>query len=417
MARPDPVLLLTLAAGCQTPARAPITVTDSAGVRAVRIGNLNEVEFPAWSTRLLGSSAQQDSVQLGSMFTGGFNADSSFLLTGGSELFVLDRQGRFAGTVGRNGDGPGEFRQAVWLLIAADGTPVVGELTGRLTNIRPTGEALRIIAHLGRGSGTEVAPITMLPDGRVLATRWQERPNRGEMPGILQGAVERDSAPLVVHDSMGQARSRLGLWLGVERAMVRIDDEPSRLPVRFARSVAADGRGSLTVIGPTDSLDFSLYDGTSLVLRLIGGQPTSRPNPQIIADWERTVREQDPDVAASYLRAIESAPEVDRLPAIGGVVVDDAGNLWVGDCAVVSGSRRWRVFSRSGQPVGQLGLPAFNHSFVPGTWELLDVYGDRLAVRRRLPTGEIVVELLVLRRGISDRKGIRFRKWGLTVAG
>ncbi len=393
MARSVHALLVAFVAGCQTPVREPITVTDSASVRVVRIRSLDEVTFPAWSTRLLGSTSQQDSVQLGSMFTGGFAADTSLFLTAGSELFVLDRQGRFARSVGRNGDGPGEFRQAVWLLIAEDGTPVVGELTGRVTNIHPTGEAIRIVAHLGRGSGTEVAPITMLPDGRVLATRWQQRPNRGTIPGIPRGAIERDSAPLVMYDSMGLATGRLGLWLGVERAVVRIDDELARLPVRYARSVAYDGRGPLTLIGPTDSLDFSLYDGTALVLRLIADPPTGRPNAQMIDDWERTVREQDPDVAATYLRAIESAPEVDRLPAIGGVVVDDSGHLWVGDYGVVSGARRWRVFSRSGQPVGQLELPAFSHPFVPGTWELLDVYGDRLAVRRLLPTGETIVEV------------------------
>ncbi len=86
------------------------------------------------------------------------------------------------------------------------------------------------------------------------------------------------------------------------------------------------------------------------------------------------------------------------LPAIGGLVVDDAGNLWVGSYEVGAATRRWRIISRTGQPIGLLELPAFRHPFVPGQTELLDVSGDRLAVRRTDPNGEVFVEVWTIRR-------------------
>ena len=330
----------------------------------------------------------------------GLALDSSLIVTAGPELAILDPRGRLQRPLGRNGNGPGEFRSTFRLGLVADGTVFASDFwSGRITQLRTTGEVVRILPRLWRSNAAvEVDPITMLPDGRIIATYWQQRPNRGTTPGIPLGPVERDSAPLIVYDTLGRAAGRLGLWLGLERVRVGLGDEISRLPVRFARSALYDGRGRWTAIGSTDSLDLSLFDGTTLVLRLIAAPPTERSTSHLVAAWERTVLADAPDVGAAYLRAIGPAAEADRLPAIGGLVVDDADNLWVGSYEVGAATRRWRIFSRTGQPIGLLELAAFRHPFVPGQTELLDVSGDRLAVRRTDPNGEVFVEVRTIRR-------------------
>jgi hypothetical protein len=170
--------------------------------------------------------------------------------------------------------------------------------------------------------------------------------------------------------------------------------EPAWLPLPLGRTAVYDGRGEYTVIGSTDSLDLSLFQGTTLVLRLIGPLRAEQPSVEQTSDWDRAVRAEDSAMGAAYLGAVARAPRVAALPAVGAVVVDEAGNLWIGRYAVRPGApRTWYVISRRGEPVGRMELPALCPVLMPGSVELLDVVGGRLAVRRTTVEGEVVVEV------------------------
>jgi hypothetical protein len=176
--------------------------------------------------------------------------------------------------------------------------------------------------------------------------------------------------------------------------VVALGGEASRLPVRFARTVAFHGHGETTIIGPTDSLDLSVFRDTSLVVRLISAPTGAAPSRRDIANWERAIRREHPDVAAVYLEAIASAPAARTLPALQSVRVDEAGQLWAGAYAPPdSGSREWVVFSPDGMPRARLTLPALADPMIPGESELLDVRGDRLALARVSASGEPFFEV------------------------
>ncbi len=159
----------------------------------VRIGSLAEVRFPSWTTTAVFSTETHDSLRINAMVEAGFGSDTSLIVTAGPELAVLDPQGRLHRTLGRNGTGPGEFQSTFRLGLVADGTLFASDFgSGRITQLRPTGEVVRILPRLWRSNAAvEVDPITMLPDGRILATYWQQRPNRGATAGIPVGAIER----------------------------------------------------------------------------------------------------------------------------------------------------------------------------------------------------------------------------------
>lgn len=386
---------LLMAAACSRPGAVPTAgVTDSAGVRIVRLADLDQEVFPAWSSRLVFSTESQDSLRLGPNVDAGFTPDSSLWVTAGPEVVVLDRLDRLQRRVGRSGDGPGEFRLAFRLGISADGTPFVSDFSGRLSQFAADGRLTRSIASLARGGDAQVDPISMLADGRLLATTWQQRPNKAAAPGVPVGTIVRDSAPLMVLDSAGRLIERLGLWAGAERALLDVGGEPGFLLLPFSRTALYDGRGAMAVVGSTDSLDLSLFEGTKLALRLIAPSRTGPPTSPQVADWERALRQEDSSLAKTYLRAVASAPRVARLPAVGGLVVDAAGNIWVGSYPTRQAAPRlWRVFSRTGQPLGQLELPTVFNLLMPGSAELLDVSGDRVAVRRVTASGENVVEV------------------------
>lgn len=268
---------LLMAAACSRPGAVPTAgVTDSAGVRIVRLADLDQEVFPAWSSQLVFSTESQDSLLLGPNVDAGFTTDSSLWVTAGSEVVVLDRLGRLQRRVGRSGDGPGEFRLAFRLGISADGTPFVSDFSGRLSQFAADGRLTRSIASLARGGDAQVDPISMLADGRLLATTWQQRPNKPATPGVPVGTIVRDSAPLMVLDSAGQPIERLGLWAGAERALLDVGGEPGFLLLPFSRTALYDGRGAMAVVGSTDSLDLSLFEGTKLALRLIARPASGR---------------------------------------------------------------------------------------------------------------------------------------------
>jgi hypothetical protein len=348
---------------------------------------------------LVFSTEHDDSLGLWADTQAAFTPTQSLLVTGPNEVFRFDSSGHLAGQLGREGDGPGEFRNPFQLRVGADSSVLVGDRTGRITQFRITGEVTRVIPRLHSPASIELDPISGLADGRLLVTYWQQRPNRGGHPGITAGSIERDSAPLMVYDSVGHPIGGLGLWQGLERAEVQLEGEAARLPVPFARSVVYDGRGDRTVIGPSDSVDFSVYVGINLVLRLIGPAEASPPRAEAVDRWERAVLEAYPDVAPTYLRAIRPAAPVSSVPALGGVLVDDQGNIWVGAYATAQQpTRRWWIFSDRGVALGQLDLPTLTDPLLPGRVELLDVAGDRLALLRVTESGEHIVEVRVIQR-------------------
>lgn len=389
-------LLALVLAGCSAhPVAAPLRVADSAGIHTVQIPDLSQIPFPSWSTRLVYSTEGNDSLAFAPTVQGGFTADSNLWLTAGAEAIVLDGNGHVKQRIGRSGDGPGEFRQIFHLGVSAAGTVIISDFgSGRMAEFRPTGELLHTVRRLGGATGLDIDPVTQLSDGRILVTSYQQRPNRLGVPGLPAGTIERDSAPLILLDSAGAQAQVVGHWAGRERVRVALSGEAAGLPLRFGRTTLYDGRSGFTAIGPTDSLDVSLFQGTQLVMRLVGPFRKDPPTPTQVTDWERAVRAEDSSLGAAYLGAISSAPQAPALPAFGALVVDDAGNVWVGQYSVRQGTpRAWWVFSRSGAPLGRLELPAQSPQIMPGSPELLDVAGGRLAVRRQTAAGDIVVDV------------------------
>jgi hypothetical protein len=369
---------------------------DSSGTPLVILNSLNQPSAPGWRTTLLYSTARADSLPLGFYVDARFQRDSSLVVTHNGELLVFTPAGELARTIGREGDGPGEFRVINRLAIAEDGTLLVGDMgSGRVTLLESSGAVRRIVPRLGSATPSyEVDPLTLLPDGRIVAAYWQARPNRDAV-GIAREGFERDSAPLLLFDSSGSGVvARLGSWEGLERATVSLQGGRARLPPPFARTALFHARGSWIAAGSTDSLDLLLYHDTVATLRLVAPWRRHLPGAGAAGRWEAAIRREYPDVASMYLEAVAAARRVSALPALGAVRVDDGGNLWVGAHIVPGeGERQWWIFSRVGSPMGTLKLPAWDEPMMSAACELLDVFGDRIALLRADSSGAPYVEV------------------------
>ncbi len=364
---------------------------DSAGVTIVRLADFNVGALPVWSSTPLYSTATHDTLLLGGTVTAVFAADSSLVIGSASDLMSLSPDGQTLHRLGRQGDGPGEYRGILRVGNAEGGALFVAEYRGRITHLTTDGRVLGIVPRLQAGSSRrELDVIAWLDPDRIVATWWQQRPNRGDIVGLPSGDLERDPVPLLVYDSTGQLVDSLGLWRGLERAVV---PPGSRFPIPFARSVVYDARGSTLAIGPTDSLDVSLFRGTRLRLRLTGRGDRAAPTETDLSAWRQGVSDEFGELASTLLEAMQSAPMVDRLPAVGALVVDDKGNIWVGEYVTPGAKeRQWIVISPTGVPLATIVLPAAPEAFAPGRSEILDVYGDRLALLRVGEEGEVSIE-------------------------
>jgi len=398
-----PLALLVSVSACRgaPTERDRLAVRDSAGIRLVRLPADTNLTFAQWSVRQLYSSQAWDSIRLGPAADAVFTTGGALVVADGPDLYRIDSTGAGVRRVAREGDGPGEFRAIFRVGSAGGGSLFVWDYwSGRLTQLTPEGRVTRIIRRLGLDrNGRETEPVTLPADGRVLATLWQWRPNRGTLHGLSAGAFERDPVPLLALDEASGRSDTLGVWAGLERTVVSLEGEESRLPVPFARSVVLDGRDSLTVIGVSDSVDLWLYRGRTPMLRLTQPATTGPPAAGDRPAWEARLRTDRPDIAAVVLAALADAPRVPRLPRVGGVVLDDRGDLWVGDYLRPGvPRRRWLVFSAGGEPLGRLELPAHEEPLMPSRTELLDVAGDRVALLGETPDGERTISVWQLRR-------------------
>lgn len=345
---------------------------------------------PDWTSQSLYSTTTHDTLLLGGTTTAVFAPDTSLIIGSVSDLLSLSPDGRTLHRLGRQGDGPGEYRGILRVGIAGDGTIFVADYSGRVTHLTADGEVLGIIPRLQAGSSRrELDVIAWLDSNRVVATWWQQRPNRGDIVGLPGGVFERDPVPLLVYDSAGKMIDSLGLWRGLERTLL---SPGGRIPVPFARFVAYDARGATLVIGPTDSVDVSVFDGTRLISRFTARMPGRQPTDADRDAWREAVLQEvgSPELVAG----LEGASQVGALPAVSALVVDNQRNIWVGDYVTpAEHERRWTIYTPAGAPIGTMVLPAAPTGLVPGRSEILDVYGDRLALLRESEDGELSIEV------------------------
>ena len=379
-------------AGCAGPdERAGDATGTSPGVETVHVAAVHGADAPTWSSVLEYSTSGVDTLQLGSgeSLFARFLGDGSLAIANGPQLVKLNPDGSFARILGRNGDGPGEFRVILPLGVAEGGSLFAVDFpSGRLTQLTATGEVLRIIRRL-RPTDPElgVTVFAVLSDGRTLALTWPWRPAREPVPGEPEGTLVRDQVAFVVYDGEGEVSDTIMTLPGLERS--------GGFVAPFARSAVYSGRGARWAAGTTDSLDFTIYDGLAPRIRLVarrGGAPlTGRQR----AQRDSAVAEQLGTAGSRVVDRQARMPRASTAPDIGGVLVDAAGRLWVGAYVVPGDTMRvWSIYSQRGAPLGQVALRAFGEPLVPARTELLDAADGRVAMVRETADGEVFIDVL-----------------------
>ena len=222
-----------------------------------------------------------------------------------------------------------------------------------------SGEVQRTITRIAPFGDVDVEPISLFANGDVLGVPFQWRPARDQPLGVAVGNLNRDRVVLLMYSPEGAVVDSIGAWLGIQRFRGMV--------VPFARSVVYSSRQTTTAIGPTDSLDVSIYDRDTRLVRLLGSANNRPISSQDREHWRSAVLAADSNSGRQIVAATKEMPVPSELPDIGGLVVDAADNVWVGDYAAPQTTmRRWRFFSSRGQALATVELPVFGDPYLPG---------------------------------------------------
>lgn len=223
---------LALATACAHDAAPPpadlVTVTDSAGVRIVDLGDtpLDPVKRLAVAPdpALVIRSREDDASSVL------FNVRDVEVLPQGriavangsrNEIVVFDSSGERGATWGGTGDGPGEFQYLEWLAILPPDTLAAGDR--RLRRVTVVDAAGRYIRSFATADAVERAstpippfPAGLLADGSVIGTSSSQ-------PAPVVGP-RRATVEIVALPPAGDSAQRIGTWPGEEITIFEKDD-------------------------------------------------------------------------------------------------------------------------------------------------------------------------------------------------
>jgi hypothetical protein len=295
------------------------------------------------------------------------NLQAAFVLDGGSLVIADDRSstlswvdpsGRLIRTVGRTGEGPGEFR----FLNAVDRTAgdtivAVDVQLSRITVISPTGETVRT-EPLDRTAwrswsrdearGVRAHVRTSLDDQTIVgvtSTTFHD----------TQVGVTEDSVWIVLDPPGSSAATTFGPLPGSElwRSAGRIRGLPLGRHFVFATD------GSEVYVSTGKPATIEVFSRAGRLVRAFGiDRPLREVNDALI---ESTKAQAVAVMVASQrertARTLEEITYPDEVPAFVGIVVDAGGNVWAEEYRTTPGPSVYEVFDPDGGWLGRVTAP------------------------------------------------------------
>jgi hypothetical protein len=385
-------LFATATATCGPPgADGTATVRDSAGVAIVEnpatagadgsVWRLSEA--PTLDIGTLDGAEEDQLVRVSGVVR---LADGRIVVgNGGSfELRFYDADGQFLTTVGREGEGPGEFAGLGMVALFAGGDSI-GVYDWRLRRVSVfdvDGTFVRSYPlHFAQGSPSAVGPFE---DGR-----WLCRTGGSFRPGEV-AEVWRDTAAYYVFGSDGTLQDSLFAQPWWEMFVQRVGGSSFRarsLPFARGSAHAVYDHGFWT--GITDRYEITRYapDGTPEVIVRKDHNPLRVTAETLEASKaEALTFATDVNVRRETERMYAEAPIAETMPAFSALAVDADGRLWVAEYMPPGADRQeWTVFDADGRIVGAATMPQdfrvrqIGRDFVVGTWmDELDVEHVRM---------------------------------------
>lgn len=363
--------------------RAEPVVRDSAGITIVE-NPASLARQPFWtvapaSVVEIGALEGEDAYQLSRVSAAVRLADGRIVIANGgtNEVRYFDPTGRHLHSVGRDGEGPGEFRGLGTLaVLPGDSVAAHDWRLGRTAYFGPDGMFVRSV-NIDFPAGRPI-PIGRFADGTWLCQRAFTF-----APGEDGSAIIRDTLAYLVFNASGALRDSIGSFPAPEFYIRTAGRSAMATSLPFGRTTEAAVVGDRFYAGHTERYEILRYTprgDVELIVRL--GRP---PVALGTADLDRYKAERldgaEPAVRQQTARNLEEMPYPSTYPAFADLTVDPDGNLWVLDYAAPgSEERRWTVFSPEGRALGSVITPPGLRVLEIGRDYVLGVWQDELDV-------------------------------------
>ena len=302
-------------------------------------------------------------------------ADGQFLSI---SLFAAD--GNLVATIGRQGDGPGEFSSIGSLVSDPEGRLFAFDNGHqRMSEWTFEGDFVRDTRLTRQGSDRSVARVGRFGDGRWFAGEF-ERVVAAQANSVVQDTVGFFE---LADGVLGEVLTRVpgGITTQIElggQSMGRgVLLSPRSLGVVWGRCLLA-GTSDTPVLRLVDSTGGEVGE-VNLMVEVEPGREEHR------SDWITAMLAMVGDMAGPQERMMletlaEATPMAERVPFAGDLLVDDLGYIWALRYELPEGGAgtEWRVFTETGSSAGTVVLPERFHAVGISADTILGVFTDEL---------------------------------------
>lgn len=356
------------------------TVRDSAGVQIVENARATLPAARAWRIDLTpmvsigGQQVDTDTLNEMNLVMGITRLSDGRFAVGVQASHAVrfyDARGKFVGSAGRRGQGPGEFRQIMGVWSTRGDTLAVLDL-GEIEFFTDAGRFVAQGASRSRGDRF-VYPSSVLSDGSYLGVVYRDY--RTPPPA----GRSRHSAPVVHVSRDGLLVDTVGTYLSLEE--VFDGKEPWGTQVGFSASSIVEGDDkSFFISSPirAEIGQFTLAGKQTRVIRLpdrgvkTPGEAIEAYRAWFLAMPGEDGRPMSPAMKARTIQRLERTEFAERLPSLGSLILDKGGNLWVqrfdyrsvfftpgpARTQTMNVASRWDVLDANGRWVTTVDLPA-----------------------------------------------------------
>lgn len=374
--------LLLVAGACTRRRAAPgFTARDSAGVDVLVSEHGTWPRGRAWRVDAeplvdigAGTNPRQ---QLFQVMDAARLADGRIVVAnaGTNQVRIYGTDGRWIRSIGRAGNGPGEFRELLNIRLRGDSIVTYDGAGWRIQVFDTTGALLGAVRLSGDVGAYRLGGLT--PHGELMVSR-------GELRGSRSVGVRWDSVPSLLFDSTGALVDSVGTVGGTDVFLVMSPQMMLGVPPFGGRS-SADVHDGQLYEGDGLSWQVHVYRDDGRLLRILRW---SHPGPPVTnADMDSLMSAllapAPPAARAGFRRMYDALPRPARQPAYDELVVDPEGDVWLRDYRPRSlpDHRGWHVFGPGGRLLGAVRLPRDLRVTRVGRDWLLGVWRDSLGVQ------------------------------------
>ena len=307
-------------------------------------------------------------------------ADGGLLIADRAEnsIRVLDATGKLVRSVGRTGDGPGEFQSMLWAGQCGSDSLLVWDLRRRqATMIGSSGTPSRQFSVPAGDTAQVPFQFSCSPHGTI-AYRSAPRPMRGAMPNPQNPNIVSVTAAVYRIGPGGTITQRLGdIPAGEVVAMVSPSGGRGAAPRPLGRTASIAALDDAVVISSADS--------AFVIVQQAGGQTSHHQLPITLraptrTEFDEAVRATASMGPASMRQAmaqqLAAIPLPDRLPAISALFVDSEGLVWIQTTPPGAKALDFLVMRGDGRVVARAQVPLGITLFEIGRDYLMGSYTD-----------------------------------------